>query len=70
MELFKLTLISKNNKRTGIYLYRPIIKVGDKFFWCGSIKTRQPIKKTEITPSMLVMDREIPKQFYQANGIN
>lgn len=65
MQLIKTNLISKNNKKLGVYLYRPIVMVNGLYYWCKSIKCTKPTNHF----SDLVIDREIPKEFYKANNL-
>tara|TARA_R110002126_G_scaffold146450_1_gene292457 strand:+ start:96 stop:386 length:291 start_codon:yes stop_codon:yes gene_type:complete len=67
--IVNITLISKNNKQRGTYLYNPVVKVGDKYFYCASILTTEPLKTKDITQDQIILNREIEPQFYAANGI-
>jgi len=69
MLLVKLQLFSKNNLKNGFYLYCPIVKIEDKFFWCKSIKTNRVTKTSEINTKELQITREIPPEYYEANGL-
>lgn len=70
MELIKLDLISKNNIKNGFYLYIPIVKVENKYFWCESIKSKNTLKTDKVSITELKITKEIPEIFYKANGIN
>ncbi len=65
MELIKLNLVTKN----GTYLYVPIVKIENRYFWCESILFKKVTKIKDINIEDLKTRREIPEQFYQANGI-
>jgi len=69
MNIVKIDLASKNNKQNGFYLYIPIVEVNGKYFWCESIKTNRVMTVKDIEPCSLFIKREIPQQFYKANGI-
>jgi len=68
-ELYSIKLMSKNNKQTGIYLYSTIIKIGDKYHFGESVKTSNPITKSDVNVNDLKIGREISEEFYEANGI-
>ena len=68
MELVKTSLISKNNVKNGFYLYSPIVKIEGDYWFCDSIKTRQPVK--DFPNNKLVPIRVIPREYWEANGIN
>jgi hypothetical protein len=65
MQLIKSNLISKNNKKTGVYLYKPIVKLNGLYFWCESIKTSKPTNQF----SDLKIQRQIPIEYYKANDL-
>lgn len=69
MELIKLQLNTKNNKKNGFYLYTPIVKKDNLYYWCESIKTDKVLKPQDVSIEDLKIRREIPKEFYAANGI-
>lgn len=69
MTLFKLQLISKNNKRRGSYLYMPIVEDNGKYYFCESVKSSAVLNKKDVNISSIKVRREIPEQFYAANGI-
>jgi hypothetical protein len=68
-EIFKLTLISKNNQATGIYIYLPVVRMGDKYFFAEGVKVNRKITKKDIDVNDIKIRREIPQEFYKANGI-
>ena len=68
--LVKLQLLTKNNPITGVYLYAPIIKDSyNRFYWCETLKAAKVLKKDDIKIGTLTIRREIPKEFYEANGL-
>lgn len=67
MELVKMDLISKNNKKNNFYLYIPIVKKDNKFFKCKSIKSEQPIRT--YPTDKLIITNEILPEFYKANRL-
>jgi hypothetical protein len=67
MKVVKVNLISKNNKKNGFYLYRPIVEYNGDYYWCESIKANKAIKEFKETD--LKIDRKIPTEFLNANGI-
>jgi hypothetical protein len=67
MKIAKINLMSKNNVKNGFYLYRPIVEIDGKFYFCESIKTSSPMK--DIDKYTLKVTREIPSEFYKANGL-
>lgn len=69
MRIYKLQLISKNNLSRGSYLYMPIVEDGGKYFFCNSIKTAKVTRAAEIPLASITVRREIPAQYYEANGI-
>lgn len=69
MQLAKLSLMSKNNKRDRRYLYSPIMEDNGKYFWCESIKTDRPLNKKTVDLAALKIRREIPPEYYKANGL-
>jgi len=70
LKIFKLDLYSKNNKKNGFYLYTPIVFGGGSYYWCESIKSDKVLKANEVNVYSLVIKREIPKEYYIANGIS
>jgi len=69
MEIVNIQLVSKNNKKNGIYLYRIVVKKDGLYYFCGSIMNDGPIKAKDIDVNSLVIGREIPKEFWEVNGI-
>ena len=69
MTIVKLQLLTKNNKERGLYLYQPIVEINGKYYWCESIKTHKVITKEQLSVNSLQVKREIPSQFYAANGL-
>ncbi len=67
--IYRLNLISKNNKERGSYFYSPILKIMDKYFYCRSIKSDHILRPDELNPYELQIIREIPLEFYKANNI-
>lgn len=70
--LFKLELISKNNIQRGCYLYSPIVRIGNDYFWCKMITSSTKIKASDININIneIVVQKIIPTEFHKANGIN
>lgn len=67
--LYGLSLMSKNNTKTGSYLYSPTIKENDKYYFCEMLKSNKPLKPKDVDIESLVIKREIPKEFYKAHKI-
>jgi len=67
MKIAKLNLMSKNNVKNGFYLYRPIVIIDGKYFFCESIKSNSVLKTVD--NSQLKITREIPSEFLKANGL-
>jgi hypothetical protein len=67
MELYRLNLISKNNRKTGIYLYSPILKINGEFWRGASVISRIPLKTVHHTK--LIATTLIQPEFYKANNI-
>lgn len=65
--LVKTNLSSKNNVKNGFYLYCPIVEINGEYFYCESIKTKQPVKT--FNSDELKITRQIPNEFLKANGI-
>lgn len=70
MKLISLSLISKNNVKTGRYIYHPVVQIGEQYFYCDSIITNKVIRKSDIDIDTLIVKRQIQPKFYAANGIN
>ncbi|MFA5299493.1 MAG: hypothetical protein WC389_14990 [Lutibacter sp.] len=70
MQLVKLDLISKNNIKNGFYLYIPIVKIENCFYWCESLKVKTVLKPQDVSIKDLKITRIIPKEFYKANELN
>jgi len=69
MELFKIRLMTKNSFKNSFYLYLPVVRIDNKYYFCESIKSKIKIDKKKIDINSLVIKREIPKEYYAANGI-
>lgn len=67
--IYRLNLISKNNKKRGSYFYSPIIRIFDRYFYCRTIKSDHILKPVELNPYELQIIRPIEPEFYQANNI-
>lgn len=70
MILVKLDLITKNNKQNGFYIYSPIVKIGESYHWCETIKSENILKLKNVDISKLIIKREIPKEYHIANCLN
>lgn len=69
LKVYKLQLNSKNNRKNGFYLYTPIVYGGGSYYWCESIKSDKVLKVKDVNVYSLVITREIPKEYYNANEI-
>lgn len=69
MKLHSLRLMSKNNKKRGSYIYSAIVTDGEKYYYCRSVRSICILKKKDININELEIIREIPKEYYKANGI-
>jgi hypothetical protein len=69
-KIVKLHLYSKNNIKTGRYLYSPVAFFDGKYFYCDSLIKTSVTKISDIKDNEIVLTREIPQQFLKANGIN
>lgn len=69
LSLVKLNLMSKNNKRTGRYIYSPVVFLNGSYYFCESIKSGSVLRISDIDINKLVIIREIPMVYYMANGI-
>jgi len=69
MKVIKTNLITKNNIKNGFYIYKPIVEVDGKFWFCESIKVSSPINENNIHDYQLKITREIQPEFYSANSL-
>jgi hypothetical protein len=69
MKVKSLSLMSKNNRKTGKYLYLPVVEIDNSYYYCECILSSSPITKKDVVMSMIKVKREIQPQFYLANGI-
>ncbi len=69
MKLFKIKLHSKNNKQRGTYHYSTILKDGNKYYFGSSVISKIVLRAENINVNDIVKGREIPQEFYTANGI-
>jgi len=69
MELYNIKLMSKNNKKTGLYLYSLVLRDGNEYFYGESVKSDKPLKKEDIKQEQIKPTRAIHPDFYIPNGI-
>jgi len=67
MQLLTIKLMSKNSKRTGIYIYTGVAEKDGRYYYATIPRQSKPLRKQDITDFTLT--REIPKEFHAANGI-
>ncbi len=69
MKKIKLVLVSKNNKRTGMYLYIPVVKVGNEYFRADSIVKKKPTQIDVVSQNEITGLKKIEPNFYKAWGL-
>lgn len=70
MTIVKLDLISKNNRKNGIWLYMPIVEKDGRYYRCESILSRDgTLKKDQVNPETVKVTSEIKPEYYAANGL-
>lgn len=68
-EVYRISLTSKNNTKTKKYIYSIVVKCDGVYYYAGFVTTHKPIKKQDVDVNTLELKREIPFEFYKANGI-
>jgi hypothetical protein len=69
MEIYNIRLMSKNNKKTGYYIYSVVVRDLDRYYYCRSINSNKVITKGDLSIGDIEIIREISKEYYIANGI-
>jgi len=69
MELIKLDLISKNNKKNGFYLYVPIVLIRGDYYRCNTIKSIVVLRKEDVNIDGMITTSCISPEYYEANGL-
>ncbi len=70
MLLFNLCLMSKNNKKTGRYIYHINAYNNGNFYFCKFLQSDTPLKMNNIDVNEIEIIREIPKEYWAVNGVN
>lgn len=68
-KIVKMHLYSKNNTKTGRYLYSPVALHQGKYYYCDSLIKTKVTKISDVKQNEIILTREIPEQFLKANGI-
>lgn len=70
MKLISIKLYSKNNKKTGIYVYCGVAlnEATCKYHHVTLPIQKQPLKLSDV--KQFNVGREIPSEYYSANGIS
>lgn len=68
--LHSIQLATKNNKKNGFYLYIPIVKIGNDFYRCKSIKTKNIIKACDLDVNYVEITSLILPIYYNVNNIS
>ncbi|MFT4221890.1 hypothetical protein [Dysgonomonas sp.] len=68
-EIHSLHLMSKNSAKNRSYLYLPILKENDKYYYCEMIQATHRVDIKDIDVDTLMAKREVPRQYYKSNNI-